>query len=118
MTERIGALISQEAIKNKSEIKERVDGYESLYTQGTAEDREKNYMKQVNTYYDLATPFYEYAWGQSFHFASQAKGESYESALARYEHSIALKIRAGPVCIRKSVTFLKYFFPSLFIIHL
>jgi hypothetical protein len=24
---------------------------------------------QVNKYYDLATSFYEYGWGESFHFA-------------------------------------------------
>lgn len=28
-----------------------------------------NLMFQVNKYYDLATSFYEYGWGESFHFA-------------------------------------------------
>ena len=27
---------------------------------------------QVNKYYDLATSFYEYGWGESFHFAHRS----------------------------------------------
>jgi sterol 24-C-methyltransferase len=30
----------------------------------------------VNKYYDLATSFYEYGWGESFHFAHRYKWES------------------------------------------
>ena len=54
-------------------------------------------MAQVNAYYDLATPFYEYAWGQSFHFAPRDQGENYEAAIARYEHTMALRMEAKKV---------------------
>lgn len=78
----------------KTQIKLRIDSYEDLYKNGSEKDRASKYMNQVNTYYDLATPFYEYAWGQSFHFAPQFDGEDYMASLARYEHLIALRLGA------------------------
>lgn len=41
------------------------------------------------SYYDLATDFYEEAWGQQFHFCRFAIGESRLKALARHEHYLA-----------------------------
>merc|ERR1712072_1328102 len=43
----------------------------------------------VNQYYDLATEFYEWGWGQSFHFADRRKGESFSSSILRHEHYLA-----------------------------
>jgi len=43
----------------------------------------------VNAYYELATLFYEWGWGQSFHFAYQLKGETFASAIARHEYYLA-----------------------------
>ena len=48
--------------------------------------------KVVNSYYDLATDFYEYGWGQSFHFATSYKGEGFYQAIARHEHFLALRL--------------------------
>ncbi|KOM51242.1 hypothetical protein LR48_Vigan08g206900, partial [Vigna angularis] len=47
---------------------------------------------QVNKYYDLATSFYEFGWGQSFHFAPRCKGESLTESLKRHEHFLALQL--------------------------
>jgi cyclopropane fatty-acyl-phospholipid synthase-like methyltransferase len=46
----------------------------------------------MNQYYDLATEFYEYGWGQSFHFATKYKGESFEASIARHEYWLASRI--------------------------
>jgi hypothetical protein len=46
-------------------------------------------MDMVNKYYDLATSFYEYGWGESFHFAHRLKGESLEASIKRHEHYVA-----------------------------
>lgn len=46
----------------------------------------------MNAYYDLATDFYEYGWGQSFHFAAQRKNEPYAQAIAKHEHFLALRL--------------------------
>lgn len=46
----------------------------------------------VKRYYNLATDFYEYAWGESFHFCRFAYGESFAQAIARHEHFLASQI--------------------------
>jgi len=64
-------------------------------------ERQKNYMKMVNNFYDLVTHLYQWGWGQSFHFAPCTKAESYETAIARHEFYIALKLNLheGMKCI-------------------
>lgn len=58
----------------------------------TAELRKENPTDVSNHYYDLATDFYEYGWGEAFHFAPLRKGESREHAFAKYEYMLALKL--------------------------
>ena len=55
-----------------------------------------SYMKMVNHYYNLATDFYEYGWGKSFHFGRRYAGEDFHASLARHEHWLALKGGFGP----------------------
>uniref|UniRef100_A0A7S1HUX8 Methyltransferase n=1 Tax=Eutreptiella gymnastica TaxID=73025 RepID=A0A7S1HUX8_9EUGL len=50
----------------------------------------------TNHYYDLVTDFYEYGWGQSFHFAPRFKGEAFDASLARHEHWLAAKLNLKP----------------------
>ena len=78
------------------EVKSVVDEYQSFHA-GTVETRKANYTKMVNDYYDLVTDFYEYGWGQSFHFAPRHKGESFEASLVRHELFLAhvLGLRPG-----------------------
>lgn len=45
------------------------------------EEREGSYAKLVNAYYELATLFYEWGWGASFHFAYRLKGESFAESI-------------------------------------
>lgn len=77
-------------------VRATVDRYETLHA-GTADVRRANYMTLVNAYYDLATDFYEFGWGQSFHFAPRYRGETLEASLARHEFRLAhvLGLRAG-----------------------
>ena len=80
----------------KDVVKATVDGYKSLHAD-TAGARRANYVKLANAYYDLATDFYEFGWGQSFHFAPRHSGETLEASLARDEFYIAhaLGLRSG-----------------------
>ena len=55
-------------------------------------DRNMSYTTLVNAYYELATLFYEWGWGQSFHFAYQLKGETFNTAIARHEYFLAGKL--------------------------
>ena len=41
--------------------------------------------ENVARYYDLVTDFYEWGWGQSFHFAVRQPGDSQSSAIAAHE---------------------------------
>ena len=43
-------------------------------------------LTRPRKYYNLATDFYEFGWGQSFHFAPMGFREPLERAIARHEH--------------------------------
>jgi len=47
----------------------------------------------VQHYYNLATDFYEYGWGESFHFGTRFIGEDFQESLRRMEYYLALKLQ-------------------------
>ena len=51
----------------------------------------------VSRYYDVVTPFYEYAWGASFHFSPRHAGERLREAHRRHEEGLGrlLGLRPG-----------------------
>ena len=63
---------------------------------GGLDERKTDYQNFGNTYYELVTDFYEYGWGQSFHFAPRVVGESFAASLARHEHYLAQKLDLQP----------------------
>ena len=63
---------------------------------GGEDERKADYRNFENIYYDLVTDFFEYGWGQSFHFAPRAAGESFAASIARHEHYIAHRLGLGP----------------------
>lgn len=102
-----GILNSQEGGDfHKQQVKGLVDGYydnfgEESRKQGGDHDsllekRKENYMSMVNSFYTLVTDFYEYGWGDSFHFANRYVGESHKESLRRAEYFLALKLKIGP----------------------
>ena len=50
----------------------------------------------VDKFYSLITDFYEYGWGESFHFAARDIGESFEASIIRQETAIAETIGLKP----------------------
>lgn len=58
--------------------------------------RKQNSMDVSNNYYDLATDFYEYGWGQSFHFAVLRAGDSRDHSFGKYEYTLGLKLELKP----------------------
>merc|ERR1711966_221969 len=68
-----------------------IDKYNKLQNDGATslDDRNASYADLVSQYYDLATEFYEWGWGQSFHFADKRKGENFHSSILRHEHYLA-----------------------------
>ncbi|KAL2634511.1 hypothetical protein R1flu_005990 [Riccia fluitans] len=82
----------------RSNVLNSVDEYEKYHTSygGDEEKRKSNYTDMVNKYYDLATSFYEYGWGESFHFAHRLNGESLKESIKRHEHFLALNLGLKP----------------------
>ncbi len=82
------------------EVKTVVDQYTELHhdhLSGSPEHRKDQYVTLVNHYYDLVTDFYEFGWGQSFHFAPRKRGESFRASLLRHQQFLAerLSLMAG-----------------------
>ena len=77
------------------EVKSTVDGYTAIYDAGL-EGRKEHYRSFVNRYYDLVTDFYEFGWGQSFHFAPRRRGESFKASLLRHQHFLADRLSLEP----------------------
>eukprot|EP01135_Chromosphaera_perkinsii_P005857 Nk52_evm6s369 gene=Nk52_evmTU6s369 len=91
--------ILQGAQKDGKNVDKAIDEYLKCFNDkqfDTPESRKENYMKMVNHYYDLATDFYEYGWGQSFHFSTGLPGESFAQATVRHEHYLGLKLGLEP----------------------
>jgi sterol 24-C-methyltransferase len=83
----------------RDDVADRAQEYAGWHDEGEAGDaaaRKSNYGRMVNAYYDLVTDFYEYGWGQSFHFAPRYKGETLEASIARHEHYLALRLGLRP----------------------
>lgn len=82
----------------KTEVGKSVESYENYHQShgGKSESRLLNYTDMVNKYYDLATSFYEYGWGESFHFAHRRKNETLRESIRRHEHFLALRLGLKP----------------------
>lgn len=76
---------------------ERLERHYDPKTGAGAVARKASYKDLADNYYDLATDFYEYGWGRSFHFAPRAPQESFHASIARHQHFIAhmLGLRPG-----------------------
>ncbi len=77
------------------DVKSVVDEYNEIYD-GGLDSRKERYRALVNNYYDLATDFYEYGWGQSFHFAPRRRGETLQASLLRHQHYLSDRMGLKP----------------------
>lgn len=79
----------------RDEVRSVVDDYTGLHDAGIERKKEK-YRQLVNNYYDLVTDFYEWGWGESFHFAPRRRGESFKASQIRHQHFLADKLSMKP----------------------
>ena len=73
--------------------------YVSLFDEsigGDLETRKQAYQLVVNHYYDLVTDFYQFGWGDAFHFAPRHQAESLKASLARCERFFATELQLKP----------------------
>jgi sterol 24-C-methyltransferase len=85
---------------------EVVDDYENMFdgarkstgaitSDASIEVRKQKYASMVDHFYNIVTDFYEYGWGQSFHFAPRWKNETFMESIKRAEYFLAAKIGLG-----------------------
>lgn len=77
-------------------VRDTFERYAALHDRSGADARRSAYAVMVNAYYDLVTDFYEYGWGDSFHFAPRYRGESFAASIARHQHFLAQRLGLGP----------------------
>ena len=86
----------EKALTCNSNVNGGIDEYNRLHSADDADERNANYKSLVNSYYDLATLFYEWGWGQSFHFAFRHPHEDFGESIRRHEHYLASKLGLSP----------------------
>jgi len=98
----ISAIIASQST-DKTEVEGKINKFDDYFDdkKGGEEKRKGEYATMVNSFYDLVTDFYEYGWGQSFHFAPRHKFESFEQSLSRHEMYLAhmINLKKGMVCL-------------------
>jgi len=82
----------QKRLSCNDDVNKGIDEYNELHAAKDVEVRNSNYKKLVNSYYDLATLFYEWGWGQSFHFAYRWYFETFDEGIRRHEYQLAAKL--------------------------
>jgi 24-methylenesterol C-methyltransferase len=87
-------------------IKDGISSYDAFFAQSKGKGIEDNQVagkaksntpEFVDKFYSLITDFYEYGWGQSFHFSPRNRGESFDASIKRYEVNIskAIELKEG-----------------------
>ena len=80
---------------SRSDLSAALDAYRELREPGAVGNL--SHAALVSRYYDIVTPFYEYAWGTSFHFSPRRPGERLATAHRRHEEGVGrlLGLRSG-----------------------
>ena len=76
-----------------------VDHYTHFYQERTddaTKERKENAKDMVKSFYELVTNFYEYGYGESFHFCPLQDSKSLHENIADYEIKIANTLGAKP----------------------
>jgi len=97
-----GFLKQKESIVDPTKVDSTFENYEGMFGGKSRsggdehsllrQKRESNYRDLVQHYYNLATDFYEYGWGESFHFGTRFVGEGFQESLRRMEYYLASKL--------------------------
>jgi sterol 24-C-methyltransferase len=87
----------------KSEFEGSILDYEGMFSgarketgaitsEESIEVRKAKYATMVNHFYNLVTDFYEWGWGQSFHFGPRFHNETFLESIKRIEYYMALRL--------------------------
>ena len=76
-----------------------VDHYTHFYQErndDATRERKENAKEMVKSFYELVTNFYEYGWGDCFHFCPLQDSKTLHENIADYEIEIARSLGAKP----------------------
>ncbi len=76
-------------------VQSTVDNYEAKFEK-SGDERRAAAVEVARDYYQLVTDFFEYGWGQSFHFAPLKKTESFKESIKLHEQKLALRLGLKP----------------------
>jgi len=75
---------------------ENTAAFDNAYTGVSGNDQHNAQDADVaNSFYNLATEFYEYGWGDSFHFGWRRRDEPHSKAMQNSQEFVANKLRVG-----------------------
>jgi len=88
---------------SKNEFGESIEDYENMFSgarkstgaitsEESIEVRKQRYNTMVNHFYNLVTDFYEWGWGQSFHFAPRFHNETFMESIKRAEYYLCSRL--------------------------
>ena len=91
----------------KADVGDTMDSYTDKYADSQVpeapvdrETKEKERLENAQTviesFYNLVTDFYEYGWGQSFHFAPIYDDKTFPECIAEYERDVGKMLGAKP----------------------
>jgi len=88
--------MTKQESKQGIQVESDIDRYNAMHLAEDSGMRNKSYADLVNSYYNLATDFYEMGWGQSFHFAQKLQNESFHASIQRHEYYLASRLGIQP----------------------
>jgi len=88
---------------SKNEFSSSIQDYEGMFdgarkstgaitSEESIDQRKERYTAMINHFYNLVTDFYEWGWGQSFHFAPRFMDETFPESIYRSEHHLAARL--------------------------
>eukprot|EP01041_Mallomonas_annulata_P008204 gene8204-16870_t len=91
----------------KSEFSSSIADYEGMFdgarkatgaitSDESVDQRRVRYAAMIDHFYNLVTDFYEWGWGQSFHFAPRFMDETFPESIYRSEHHLASRLGLKP----------------------
>lgn len=91
----------------KNEFNSSIKDYEQMFagarketghitTAESVDERKARYAAMVNHFYNLVTDFYEWGWGQSFHFGPRYVNETFVESIKRAEYHLCSRLGMKP----------------------
>jgi sterol 24-C-methyltransferase len=91
----------------KSEFHSSISNYEGQFkgarqnvgaitSEESVEERRQRYADMINDFYNLVTDFYEWGWGQSFHFGPRFHNETFVESIKRTEYHLCSRLGMKP----------------------